>query len=701
MDQVEFEGHSLWGAVDDLRKKLLQADQVVDPEHGQLLDQLRFDQLQYVVKSMRAHPPPPEAEADAIAMMDYLSDVVAAATAELGVYPIDRRGIYLTNAARLIDQVLDMPSGSSRTTAPRPGTQRRPVAAASAAAAAAVGQETAASLGGDGGGPARPPHARHAKRSHGRRLALGIGAVVLAVILGTVAAFGAMESDSSDAGAGCTSLRVVTTASYEPALEAVADDLASGDDCVGLNITVADGRSAEPIVDREQAHVWIADDASWLERYEAEEAEEYGEDSEEADLSYQLLATSPVLFASSVETAASIQRAGGGWAGLAALVAGGQPVSVVTRDPASTGDGLVALGGLGEAVWDSKGMDASALLLNKAYRQHRTASALATTALAADEVALVPEYLLAGNESGGPVVTAPADRTVLMRYSWYVTDVDAEDPAIQSARADLLAALTEGPSADTAREAAHLRDVHGAPAMLVAEDTWAGRQLPPANLVLDAHKVEHVFSTWYAADRKADLLVVVDVSGSMATPAPGSERPLIDLVRQNVKHLAHELPSDARLGVWGFGSRLDGARDYIVVDPFRPLMADHRRSLAKEVERLQAQDTGTGLYDTVLAAYESALAEARPDVRFQVIVFTDGLNQDDPGGISARQLRKALADIANQEAAMGLTVVQVGEASTTKLERALRPIEGEVATIDSAHDVVASFIHLAAGGLHG
>jgi hypothetical protein len=698
VDQVEFEGHSLWSAVDALRQKLIEADRVADPEHLVLLDQLRFDQLQYAVRGVQAHRPPPEAEADALAVMDYLSGVVAAAAAELGVYPIDRRGIYLTNAARLIDQALEVLNAPSRTTASSaPG----PPVGAAAAAAAAVGHQASASVPSDNGEPPGP-HARHAKSSHGPRLVLGIGAAVLAVILGTVVAYGAIERDSSDAGAGCTSLRVVTTVSYQPALESVADDLANRDDCVRLEVTVADGRGAEPVVDQAHAHVWITDDASWLEQYEAAEAEEYGEDSEEAKLSYRPLATSPVLFESSSAMAASIQQAGGGWAGLAALVEGGRPPSIVTRDPASTGDGLVALGGLGDAVWDSEGMDASALLLNKAYRTHRTASALASTPLTADEVALVPEHLLGDNHSEGSVITAPTDRTVMMRYSWYVTDVDASDPAVQSAEAELLAALTTGPSGDAARAAAHLRDSHGAPpAMPSAEDTWVGRQLPPANPTLDAHKVEHVFATWYAADRKADLLVVADISGSMAAPAPGSGQSLIGLVRQNVKHLAHKLPSDARLGVWGFGSRLVGARDYIVVDPFGPLSPDHRRSLSKDVDRLQARDTGTGLYDTVLAAYQSALADARPDVHFQVMVFTDGLDQDDPGGISAGELRKALADVADPESAVGLTVVQAGEGSTTKLAAALRPIEGEVVTIDSAHDVVASFIHLAAGGLHG
>jgi Ca-activated chloride channel homolog len=704
VNQVDFEGHALWAAVDDLRQRLIEADQAAGPEQWQALDQMRFDQLQYVIRGMRAHRPPPEAAAYALATMDRFLDIVSAASAELGAFLIDRSEVHLHNAARLVDQALEGVGRPGRPqSSDRRGPPRGPAAAAPVAAAAAVSHPAA---GGSGGGSGEPPHrapARHAKSSpsHGPALAVGIGILVLAVAVGTYIAFGA--TTDSDSGAGCTSLRVVTASSYRPALDSVADSLASGDDCVRLEVTTADGRNADQVVDKQHAQVWITDDAAWLERYEAEEAEEYsesGEEPEDAALKYVTLATSPVLFASSPATAERIKRAGGGWAGLAVLVESSRPVTIVTRDPASTGDGLAALGGLGDAVWDSQGMDASALLLNKAYRHHRTAFAIGSTKLAANQVALVPEHVLRREGGGARVITAPGDQTVLMRYSWYATNVDASDPAIQSARAALLAALTEGPSADAARAAAHLRDVQGQPPATQAKETWVGGKLAKPNPVLDAHKVEHVFATWYAADRKADVLVVVDISGSMAAPAPGSGAPLIRLVRQNVKHLARELPQSARLGVWGFGSRLRGARDYIVVDPFGPLSREHRRSLNRELDRLRARDTGTGLYDTVLAAYRSALADARPGVGFQVMVFTDGLNQDDPRAHSAGQLRQALAAADDPEAPVGLTVVQVGKQSPKKLQSALRPIGGEVVSINSAKDVVATFIHLAAGGLH-
>jgi Ca-activated chloride channel homolog len=717
VNQVEFEGHSLWRAVDELRENLIRADQVAGPEQWHVLDQVRFDQLQYVINGIRARRPPTEARAAAVETLDRLHGIVSAAADELREFLTDRATYHLAKAARLVDEALNLVGPTqqqrqARRVGPHPGRQPprvptetpppdpQPVATTTASTPRAP-VAAAAAAGAGHGPPHQRSHARHAKRTHARGVAIAIAVLVFMAGLGTVVAFGATGGDSSDGGTGCTNLRVVTTASYEPALDAVADDLANGDDCVRLDVTVADGRDAESIVDQEQAHVWIADDAAWLERYEAEEAEEYGEDSEEANLSYLSLASSPVLFASSPAMAGSIQAAGGGWGGLAALVESDQPVSIVTKDPASTGDGLAAIGGLGDAIWDSQGMDASALLLAQAYHLHRTASDVLGSGLAADEVGLVPEYVLGTNVSEDPVITTPADRTALMRYSWYETEADATEPEIRTARAQLLEALTKGPSADAAREAAHLRDAQGAPPEVGdADDTWGGQQLPPANPVLDAHKVDHVFATWYAADRLADVLVVVDVSGSMAAPVPGSNRSLTDLVQQNVAHLARQLPSNARLGVWGFGSRLDGARDYIIVDQLQPLTPEHRRSLPDKLAQLEPRDTGTGLYDTVLAAYQSALDDARPDVPFHVMVFTDGLNQDDPQARTAGELRQALAEIADPDADVGVTVVQVGDRSTTRLAHALEPIAGEVVTIDSADAVVASFIHLAAGGLH-
>ena len=81
--------------------------------------------------------------------------------------------------------------------------------------------------------------------------------------------------------------------------------------------------------------------------------------------------------------------------------------------------------------------------------------------------------------------------------------------------------------------------------------------------------------------------------------------------------------------------------------------ADRRAAgrAAAAVNRLTAERTGTGLYDTILAAYKAATASWRADEANQVVVFTDGRNEDDPVSISVQQLATELKKAARPEAA--------------------------------------------------
>src|SRR4051794_11362685 len=106
-------------------------------------------------------------------------------------------------------------------------------------------------------------------------IAVGVVAVVgvIALAFGLVATVvhsGGDSDGTSAAGASTTSngdcgrsLRVVTASSFRPALEAFAERLATGPDCVDLNITVADGRAAAQRVKELPADAWIPDDVAW------------------------------------------------------------------------------------------------------------------------------------------------------------------------------------------------------------------------------------------------------------------------------------------------------------------------------------------------------------------------------------------------------------------------------------------------------
>ncbi|HVH24086.1 MAG TPA: VWA domain-containing protein, partial [Pseudonocardia sp.] len=320
------------------------------------------------------------------------------------------------------------------------------------------------------------------------------------------------------------------------------------------------------------------------------------------------------------------------------------------------------------------------------------------------EVGVVPEHaLLPVLRAGGPAaeyrVLAPADHTALLRYSWLPTATAVADPARAGALGRLLDAL-RGTAATPALAAAGLRrpDASTPPGDPVP-------QLPAVTAapydVLLPHHVDHVFTTWYTADRRADVLVAVDVSGSMNARLPGSDRRLIELVKEGFTDLGQVLPDDSQLGLWEFGVNLSPPNDYQVLLPSGALTPAHRQQVSAAVGRLQARSPGTGLHDTILAAYLAARDRYREGVPNHVVVFTDGRDEHDPGSLTREQLIARLAEARDPARTVRLTVVAVGDQPDVPLlKQALQSVNGYVGKVTTAEGVARAFMHTAAGGLH-
>ncbi|MEV6841757.1 VWA domain-containing protein, partial [Streptomyces sp. NPDC051133] len=410
-----------------------------------------------------------------------------------------------------------------------------------------------------------------------------------------------------------------------------------------------------------------------------------------------VLATSPLYMVSDAATGARLRAAGGSWLALAKLM-DARKLRLVVRDPGGSGDGLVGTGAAAEAVWRDKGMDASALWLYRAHRRTRTVAASSELLRTkTGEVGLVPEYTLAASPASGRSALPGGDFAATLRYTWLPTATGIADARSLAALKRLQAALS-GSEASEARAMAHLRDADGTAtpnAGLLA--TRLAKALP----VLAAHHVDHVFATWYPQDRRTDALIVIDVSGSMAEAAPGSTTSLIGLVREGLQSLCGVLPNDARLGLWEFGVRLQGANDYRELLPEATLSHGQRQALAMALKNMHARPTGTGLHDTILAAYTNARDHYRPGVQNQVMIFTDGRNQDDPGGASASQLSSRLQALQDPKRPVHLSVVAFGDRKAAEVVgKAIEPVGGYVDFLNTPDQVAAVFIHLAAGGLH-
>lgn len=544
-------------------------------------------------------------------------------------------------------------------------------------------------------------HTSTAARARRPVLWVAAGALVVVGLVSAGAAVVERGPDHAEPGTASLdattcdrSLRVVTATSFAPVLRALQPDLATGKDCVALDTVVVDGRPAADRVAEREADLWIPDDVSWAAVARGGLLAEDGQDG-----AGTVLATSPIYLVTDPGTAGRVKAAGGSWLGLSNLVTKADSgVRLAVRDPNGSGDGMVGAGSLGEAVWIKRGMDSSSAALSAALKQTRT---IIGTAPAlpdrAGEVGLVPEYALLAAPRPGATVLAGTDYTALLRYGWLPSAAAVGTPERAAALNRLLAVL-KSPAAASAYAAAKLRRPDGpAPSGATGLPALTGKPME----MLEPHHVDHVFAAWYVQDRRSSILLAVDVSGSMQEPAPGTGTPLIRLVQQGCLAVGRMLPDQSALGLWAFGSELDPPRDYRVLLPTAALTEGQRAGLSGAVGKLTSEQTGTGLYDTMLAAYKSATASYRAEVANEVVVFTDGRNEDDAVSIDLAQLTAGLKAATDPKRPVLLTVVAFGAApDVDALQTAIGPVGGHVSAVQTPDQVAAAFLHAAASGLH-
>ena len=548
---------------------------------------------------------------------------------------------------------------------------------------------------------------RHARPTASRRngligLLVGIGVLLLTTVVVVATQTGAHSHlplnadpnpDSSGSAKSCSHrVHAVTATSFAPVLRRVAQNLTSGTDCVGVEITIADGQAAAATVAATHADVWIPDDASWR---------NLPNPVSYASKSAVTIATSPLLFVTDAATASGQGGAVHTWGGLATALAPQGSTKLVITDPVTSGDGLVAGGALTEAVIATSGPLISAYDLLRAWQVGTTVSnkqvALPTKA---GQIGIVAEYaLLRSGKSSQYSVVAPSDATALLRYTWYPTASGMADPDRAAALSRLRSTLT----GNAGRAALREFDLRTPDSPGDAPPAAGDKRLPAVTAspmpVTVEHAMWHVLTTWAPAQRVANVLVVVDVSGSMGDPAPGTAIPLIDLVRQGIGQVDALLPATSHLGLWQFGSRLAPPDDYQQLVPTAPLNQPQRAKLTAATAGLAAKNTGTGLYDTILAAYKYQQAHFQAGMPNEIMLFTDGVNQDDPASISRAQLKAALA-AADPKKRVQIGIFAFGKRlPTDALTDALAPVDGQVDSLSAANEVVAAFVHAVSGGL--
>ncbi|MBX6766750.1 MAG: substrate-binding domain-containing protein, partial [Actinomadura rubrobrunea] len=277
--------------------------------------------------------------------------------------------------------------------------------------------------------------------------------------------------------------------------------------------------------------------------------------------------------------------------------------------------------------------------LVRAIRENAVPSvskALAEAAQGKPGTVLASEQAVFAYNRGGPPYPAaalyPTEGTVWLDYPFTITTGDRD-----RARA---ARLLEKSLADE-RTAAELRAygfrtswAQGPASFGPGTGTQDGtpRALPPPSPA-DVRRIAQSYARLSLTTR---LLVLFDISGSMAEKvAPGVNRlQATAAVAQTGLQL---LADDSELGIWLFSTRLKGDQDWVEEVPLAPLgqrigSVTHRQRILSQLSRVEVKrGGGTGLYDSLLAAFRMMQRTYKPEMVNTVLVFTDGRNEDDKG----------------------------------------------------------------------
>ncbi|GAA2866721.1 substrate-binding and VWA domain-containing protein [Streptosporangium fragile] len=157
---------------------------------------------------------------------------------------------------------------------------------------------------------------------------------------------------------------------------------------------------------------------------------------------------------------------------------------------------------------------------------------------------------------------------------------------------------------------------------------------PPSPSVLDK-----VLRSWSELRKRANVLIVVDRSGSMEEEAPGTGESRLELAKKAAINALPQFRGDDKVGLWAFSTGQDGEKDYRELVPVEEVSRTGDL-LRRQLDGLTAGG-GTGLYDTTLAAVER-MRGTRDEGAINAVVFlTDGKNEKN-GGIDLENLLSRL-----------------------------------------------------------
>ncbi|MGI5246241.1 substrate-binding domain-containing protein [Dactylosporangium sp. CA-139066] len=480
-----------------------------------------------------------------------------------------------------------------------------------------------------------------------RNKALVSGAVALVVGAGALAA-GLVVGGLSGGCSGGVKLLVAAAPEIEPAVREVADRFAATKpevrgDCLQIQVRAADpagvagllaaraggtvvpGASAAPSPpDADVPTVWIPDSSAWLTRVQ-------GVDRQAFDAQVTSIAASPVVLAAGRPVADALGARTVGAAQVGALLArvSNRQLQMGAVDPRRSTAGLAGAG----LLYDSIVTDPAKLVdMVRAYRSIALAPDQATllrNAAAGQAVITSEQQVLASAADG--VTALPLDPPTTLDYPFAVVSAK---PAVNLAAAELLRAALSGADR-TAFARRGFRGPDGSTGAAFPAGHGVTQSEAQVKPLSDERKIGEVLGYWNATTAPSRVLTLVDVTSSMNRPIVRGGPARLEVLRKTATDGLGLFTDDSELGLWAY------AADHQQVVPVSQLNGGQRARLTSAVAAAKAAPTDVcGLYDTVLAAYQSLKEGYKEGRSNTVVVFTDGSNSK--SGMSLETLKLEL-----------------------------------------------------------
>lgn len=528
--------------------------------------------------------------------------------------------------------------------------------------------------GGSGHGPAAG-YSGDGHRAPRRRSPAGLigpltGAIGLALLLGA----GVYALAGGGCDGGTVDLRVAAAPDIAPAISDIAASFnkqhhSTGNRCVRTVVKASDPSVTTAVLSGQSVvpgltmpDVWIPDSSLWIDLVHSTPRGTSGVQGTPTTV-----AETPLVAATSRSFAAKLSAQGlrPTWDMLLkttdALAAGAvskndmlpaDSVHVQILDPTRNA------GGLGAVVMSRmllRGDPNAGPIFTQIVRKAQASMSPSTHALFTDfnrnlrgraPVGIVPEQAVwkYDHDKAGTPATAlyPSEGTFTLDYPLALTTSDATK--VGAARL-LESAMTTG-SAQAAIRALGFRTPDGRGGDTFGAAQGVSPRVPRALPSPAAGDVTGVMRAWTKLALRTRMLVLLDVSGSMAQPVGGGLTRMTATAQVAQSSLAL-LPDDSDLGLWTFSSNLDGHKPYRTVVPLGGLSdrvgsGTRRQAVIGALGGVRPVPNGdTGLYDSVLTAYKSMLRGYKVGYYNPVLVLTDGKN-DDPRGPTLPRLLTAL-----------------------------------------------------------